>query len=79
MSVVVLVEVEEGRASLVSRETLAFARSLGAGDLHALVVGSATEAVLADSVSLPINPAMTDDVVDQTAEAVAKVARHFAA
>lgn len=48
MSVVVLVEVEEGRASLVSRETLAFARSLGAGDLHALVVGSASEAVLAD-------------------------------
>ncbi len=31
MSVVVLVEVDEGRASLVSREALAFARSLGAG------------------------------------------------
>ena len=38
-----------------------------------------TEAVLADSVSLPINPAMTDEIIDQTAAAVAKVARHFAA
>ncbi len=37
-----------------------------------------TEAVLADSISLPINPNMTDEVVDQTAAAVAKVARHFA-
>ncbi|MBM6405179.1 electron transfer flavoprotein subunit alpha/FixB family protein [Phycicoccus sp. CSK15P-2] len=48
MSVVVLVEVEEGRASLVSREALTFARSLGAGDLHAVVVGPAPEAVVAD-------------------------------
>ena len=38
-----------------------------------------TEAVLGDSVSLPISPALTDEVVDQTADAVAKVARHFAA
>ena len=30
MSVVVVVEVEDGRASLVSRETLTFARGLGA-------------------------------------------------
>jgi dTDP-4-amino-4,6-dideoxygalactose transaminase len=37
-----------------------------------------TEAVLADSISLPINPALTDEIVDQTAAAVAKVARHFA-
>lgn len=36
------------------------------------------EAVLADSISLPISPAMTPDVVDQTVAAVAKVARHFA-
>ncbi len=48
MSVVVLVEVEEGRASLVSREALAFARSLGAGALHALVVGPVPEGVAAD-------------------------------
>lgn len=37
-----------------------------------------TEAVLADSISLPINPSLTDEIVDQTATAVAKVARHFA-
>ncbi len=48
MSVVVLVEVEDGRASLVSREALTFARSLGAGDLHAVVVGPAADAVVAD-------------------------------
>jgi dTDP-4-amino-4,6-dideoxygalactose transaminase len=38
-----------------------------------------TEAVLADSISLPINPALTDEIVDQTAAAVAKVARFYAA
>ncbi|MEI6105665.1 MAG: DegT/DnrJ/EryC1/StrS family aminotransferase [Opitutae bacterium] len=37
-----------------------------------------TEAMLADGVSLAISPAMTDEVATQTAEAVAKVARHFA-
>ncbi len=37
------------------------------------------EAMLADGVSIPINPAMTDDEARQTAEAVAKVAHHFAA
>lgn len=36
------------------------------------------EAMLADGVSLPINPTMTDEIADQTAAAVAKVARHFA-
>jgi electron transfer flavoprotein alpha subunit len=48
VSVVVLVESEEGRASLVSREALTFARSLGAGELHAVVVGAASEALLDD-------------------------------
>ncbi len=37
-----------------------------------------TEAVLADSISLAINPALTDEIMDQTAAAVAKVARHYA-
>lgn len=37
-----------------------------------------TEAVLADSVALAINPALTDEIMDQTAAAVAKVARHYA-
>ena len=36
------------------------------------------EAMLADGVSVPINPAMSDDEAAQTAEAVAKVAHHFA-
>ena len=43
----VLVEVEKGRAALVSRETLTFARALG-GDLHALVLGAVTDDVVAD-------------------------------
>ncbi len=50
MSTLVLVEIEEGRAALVSRETLTFARSLG-GEVSALVVGPAEglpEAVVAD-------------------------------
>jgi hypothetical protein len=33
--------------------------------------------MLADGVSVPISPAMTDELVDQTAEAIAKVARYF--
>jgi perosamine synthetase len=37
----------------------------------------AAEAMLADGVSVPISPAMTDELVDQTAEAIAKVARYF--
>lgn len=48
MSVVVVVEVEEGRAALVSREALTFARSMGLGDLHAVVIGAAGDAVVAD-------------------------------
>jgi perosamine synthetase len=36
------------------------------------------ETMLADGVSLAINPAMSDDMATQTAEAVAKIARHFA-
>ena len=48
MSVVVVVEVEDGRASLVSRETLTFARGLGAGDVHAVVLGRALPGVVAD-------------------------------
>ncbi|WP_299440856.1 electron transfer flavoprotein subunit alpha/FixB family protein [uncultured Phycicoccus sp.] len=48
MSVLVLVEVEEGRTSLVSREALTFARALGAGDVHAVVVGAASAATVAD-------------------------------
>jgi electron transfer flavoprotein alpha subunit len=49
MSTLVLVEVEEGRAALVSRETLTFARELG-GDVHALVLAGADvpDAVVAD-------------------------------
>ncbi|RXK56244.1 glutamine--scyllo-inositol aminotransferase [Oleiharenicola lentus] len=37
-----------------------------------------TEAVLADSISLAINPGLTDEIMDQTAAAVAKVTHHFA-
>lgn len=36
------------------------------------------ESLLADGVSLPISPSMSDAFVDQTAEALAKVVRHFA-
>ncbi|MEO6005112.1 MAG: DegT/DnrJ/EryC1/StrS family aminotransferase [Opitutus sp.] len=36
------------------------------------------EAMLADAISFPINPAMTDDFVDQTANALAKVAMYYA-
>ncbi|WP_415910960.1 DegT/DnrJ/EryC1/StrS family aminotransferase [Oleiharenicola sp. Vm1] len=39
----------------------------------------AAEALLATGISLPISPALTDEIVDQTAAAIAKVARHFAA
>ena len=48
MSILVLVEAEQDRASLVSREALTFARSLGAGALHAVVVGTACEGLVAD-------------------------------
>ncbi len=37
------------------------------------------EAMLADGISVAIHPGLTDDVIDQTADAFAKVARHFAA
>lgn len=36
------------------------------------------ESMLADGVSLPISPALTDEIIDQTADALAKVARYFA-
>jgi len=35
------------------------------------------EAMLADGISLAISPAMTDEIIDQTAEALAKVARYY--
>ena len=44
-------------------------------DIHCPVA----EAMLADCISLAISPSMTDDWIDQTAAAVAKVARHYAA
>lgn len=37
------------------------------------------EAMLADGISVPISPALTPEIMDQTADAFAKVARHFAA
>lgn len=36
------------------------------------------EAMLNDSLSFPISPTMSDEFMDQTADAVAKVVRHFA-
>ncbi len=48
MNAVVVVEVEEGRASLVSREALTFTRAMGLGELHAVVIGPVTEQVVAD-------------------------------
>jgi dTDP-4-amino-4,6-dideoxygalactose transaminase len=36
------------------------------------------ETMLNEGVSLPISPALTDEIIDQTATALAKVARHFA-
>jgi perosamine synthetase len=38
----------------------------------------AAEAMLAEGVSLPISPALTEAIIDETAAALAKVARHFA-
>jgi len=38
----------------------------------------AAETMLADGISLPISPAFTEEFIDQTADAFAKVARHFA-
>ena len=37
------------------------------------------EAMLTDGVSLPISPTMSDAFIDQTANALEKVTRHFAA
>jgi len=34
---------------------------------------------LADDISMPIDPGMTGELLDQTALALAKVARHLAA
>ena len=36
------------------------------------------ETMLQDSISLPLNAAMTDTYIDQVAAAVAKVVRHYA-
>lgn len=72
MSVVVLVEVEEGRASLVSRETLTFARSLGAGDLHAVVVGEAGAALVDDCREAGV--AVVHEAVDPALERYAAAA-----
>ncbi|HUG12799.1 MAG TPA: DegT/DnrJ/EryC1/StrS family aminotransferase [Opitutaceae bacterium] len=38
----------------------------------------AAESMLAEGVSLPISPALTDEIIDETADALAKVARSFA-
>lgn len=46
-AVLVLIEPDEGRVHLVSREALTFARQLG-GEVHALMLGTVDEAVLAD-------------------------------
>lgn len=35
------------------------------------------EAMLSDGISLPINPGLTDELIDQTATAFAKVARYY--
>src|SRR5690606_33160246 len=51
--VLVLVEPEEGRAGLVSREALTFARQLGE-EVHALVLGTADATVLADCRELGV-------------------------
>ena len=72
MSVVVLVEVEEGRASLVSRETLTFARTLGAGDLHAVVVGPTPEGLVADCREAGV--AVVHEAVDPSLERYAAAA-----
>jgi dTDP-4-amino-4,6-dideoxygalactose transaminase len=38
---------------------------------------AAAEQMLADGLSIPISPALTDEIIDQTAAALDKVARHF--
>lgn len=45
---------------------------------YRLVSCPVAEAMLADGISLPISPALTDALVDQTADALAKVARYYA-
>ncbi len=73
MSTVVLVEIEEGRASLVSRETLTFARGLG-GDVDALVLGPADgvpEAVVADCAEQGVGSVFTAPAVPQAYAAAA--------
>jgi electron transfer flavoprotein alpha subunit len=71
VSVVVLVEVEDGRVSLVSRETLSFARSLGAGGLHAVLVGAVPDDVLADcrEQGVDVVHAATDPILERYAAA----------
>jgi len=55
-----------GRASLVSREALTFARAMGSGELHAVVLGAASPEVVADcaaqgvvAVHAATNPELT--------------------
>jgi dTDP-4-amino-4,6-dideoxygalactose transaminase len=38
---------------------------------------AAAEQMLADGLSIPISPALTVEIIDQTAAALDKVARHF--
>lgn len=82
MSIVVVVEVEEGRVALVSREALTFARSMGLGDLHAVVVGAASEAVVADCATQGVvavheatNPELSSYAAAAWAAAVEAVGR----
>ncbi len=72
MSVLVLVEVEDGRASLVSREALSFARSLAAGDVHAVLVGAASEQLVADCREAGV--AVVHEAVDPALERYAAAA-----
>jgi perosamine synthetase len=39
----------------------------------------AAEQMLTEGISLPISPTLTDEIIDETADALAKVARYFAA
>lgn len=66
MSVLVIVEVEDGHVSTMSREAITFARSLEQGAVNAVVVGQATAQVVAEcaeygveSVCEPTNPELS--------------------
>ena len=82
MNTLVVVEVEDGRAALVSREALTFARSMGLGELHAVVIGSATPEVVADcaaqgvaAVHVATNPELTAYAAAAWANAVEAAGR----